>query len=144
MLVNNDHQSILQWGERNGLLHHIDEVENGMSCNCICSYCGNPLVAKNNGLIKVHHFAHLSGVECAKAVESAVHKLAKQVLSNAKTLMLPACDGFGPKGMHEYIQPARIDFDHVIVEKNTVIEDERIRPDAIGLFGGNTGVFIVR
>jgi hypothetical protein len=131
----NNHTSVLQLGERNGVINHIDDVENGINCNCSCSYCGNRLVAKNAGLKKMHHFAHFSGVECGKAIESAVHKLAKQVFYEIKKLLLPPCEGFGPRGLQEYISATIIDFDEVVLEKNAPTTNAIIRPDAIGYVG---------
>ena len=37
----------------------------------------------------IHHFAHLSGADCVGAVESALHKMAKDVLSESKCVFLP-------------------------------------------------------
>ncbi|MBQ3259649.1 MAG: hypothetical protein IJA66_01005 [Alistipes sp.] len=60
-----------------GQLVHIDSVPNGMHCNCICPACKEPLVAKNGGLKKIHHFAHQSGASCLYAAETILHLLAK-------------------------------------------------------------------
>ena len=46
-----------------GDLVFVDDVQNGYSCNCFCMNCGGRLNAKNNGVIKAHHFAH-SGQGC--------------------------------------------------------------------------------
>ena len=35
----------------------VDDVPNGKQCNCTCTKCGEPLQAKNKGIIKQHHFA---------------------------------------------------------------------------------------
>ncbi len=57
----------------------IDDVPNGLICNCICSKCGEPLVAKNGGEIKEHHFAHLSNSYCRG--ETLAHLKAKEIIS---------------------------------------------------------------
>lgn len=36
----------------------VDEVENGLACECICISCKSRMVAKNNGNDKQYHFAH--------------------------------------------------------------------------------------
>lgn len=44
----------------------------------ICPNCKEPLIVKNNGKIRQHHFAHKSGTECCW--ESYLHKCAKHLL----------------------------------------------------------------
>lgn len=73
-----------------GKLVNIDEVENGNACNCFCPACHEPLIAKNNGEIREHHFAHKSGTECEHAYESMLHLYAKEAIQqeflSAKTM----------------------------------------------------------
>lgn len=63
-----------------GKLVNIDEVENGSACQCFCPACHEPLIAKNNGEIREHHFAHKSGTECEHAYESMLHLYAKEAI----------------------------------------------------------------
>ena len=56
----------------------IDSVSNGNKCGCFCPACKEPLVAKNQGSKRVHHFAHQFGTECDCAFESMLHLLAKE------------------------------------------------------------------
>lgn len=62
---------------------YIDEVKTGQECCCICPACKEPLIAKNKGRVRVHHFAHQSGTECNLAYESMLHLLAKERVQNA-------------------------------------------------------------
>lgn len=66
-----------------GKLVHIDDVETGNNCGCICPACKEPLMAKNRGKIKIHHFAHQSGADCAAAYETILHLLAKEKVQEA-------------------------------------------------------------
>ena len=56
-----DKNYILMAVNKAGKNVYIDEVPNGKQCGCFCKECGGELVAKNNGKIKVHHFAHATG-----------------------------------------------------------------------------------
>ena len=63
----------LTWAiNQEGDLVHVDEVPNGNDCGCICPHCKSKLCAKNggDGEKMIHHFAHLSGADCAGAVEA--------------------------------------------------------------------------
>lgn len=68
---------------RSGHIVNIEEVSNGLACSCTCPACKEPLVAKNQGDKRVHHFAHQSGAECELAYETMMHRLAKQRVQEA-------------------------------------------------------------
>lgn len=86
-------QTLLTYAfDKNGDFVSVDEVPTGIACNCTCPACHEPLVAKNGGSKRVHHFAHASGVDCGSAYESMLHIIAKQkiqdvFLSNDRFLM---------------------------------------------------------
>lgn len=64
-------------------LVNVDDVPTGNECGCICPACNEPLMAKNQGQKRIHHFAHQSGTECDFAYESMLHLLAKDKIRNA-------------------------------------------------------------
>lgn len=72
-----------------GHLVHVDDVPNGEACGCTCPECRSKLIAKNKGQHNQHHFAHVGGSDCVGAVESALHLMAKEILSEGKKIMLP-------------------------------------------------------
>ena len=94
------------YGIRNtdGKIISIDEVPDGMSgllCDCICASCGRELLACSlNGKVR-RYFRHkgvnenleVEGLRenCnpIQANESALHKMAKQILSEAKIIVVP-------------------------------------------------------
>ena len=108
-----------------GDLVHIDSVPKGNDCGCICPNCKSRLCAKNGGLKREHHFAHLKGEDCGGGVEFALHKMAKDILLESKCVFLPQrADGrYG----------GQIHFDSVQVE--FIDSETNLRPDCIGYFG---------
>ena len=76
---------ILQAINSEGKSVYIDDVQNGKKCGCICKECGGALVAKQ-GNINVHHFAHATGTDCIKCSQTAMHLLAKEIISEEKNI----------------------------------------------------------
>ncbi|TIT19134.1 MAG: DUF2384 domain-containing protein [Mesorhizobium sp.] len=71
-----------------GRMVHILEVERGLKCGCICPGCDRRLVARTKADKVVPHFAHY-GPACGGAPETALHKLAKQIVADSLTLVVP-------------------------------------------------------
>jgi hypothetical protein len=69
-------------------LAHVTEVASGLACGCRCPGCGERLVARK-GAYKVHHFAHYVHGACAGAWETTLHRLAKEVVLEAREILLP-------------------------------------------------------
>lgn len=65
-----------------GSLVNIKDVYSGKKCNCFCTACKEPLMAKK-GESRKHHFAHLSKTNCVHAFESMLHHLAKDKIQKA-------------------------------------------------------------
>ena len=85
MVVNN-FDIMITLAERNGKIVSINNVPSGKNCNCICTKCKAPLVAKK-GYIKEHHFAHLVDSNCKG--ESEFHIQAKEQICRDKFIWLP-------------------------------------------------------
>lgn len=80
----------LPFGIRNDKVIHISEIlesEKGLKCNCVCPQCGQRLIAKL-GEKKIRHFAH-HNEECSNALETALHKYAKEILQKHMKIKLP-------------------------------------------------------
>ena len=82
---------------------YIDEVENGLKCNCTCISCGERLLAKNGGSYREHHFSHESGHDCGGYKETILHIWSKQVIKEYKALSIPNFKGVG--NGHIFIDP---------------------------------------
>lgn len=114
----------------------IYEVMNGIKCNCRCPDCNKPLIAKNKNkkanepLLhgqKEAHFAHFDGSECEYANETAIHLLAKEVLLESKTLLLPQLPSYGKS----LIKSCLMKFDWCKEEAIVKTDDSYIKPDII-------------
>jgi hypothetical protein len=69
---------------------NIKQVERGLACMCFCFECGEPVVARK-GEKNEHHFSHLNNKEsCNIHPESILHKFAKQVIMEERSLTLPS------------------------------------------------------
>lgn len=76
----------------------IPESDRGLKCNCTCAICGQPLVAKL-GKVRQWHFTHLAGYAKSKSIvshrtkkarETALALLAREILLEADSFLLPA------------------------------------------------------
>lgn len=109
------------------------QVPNGKACGCVCPACKRPLVAKQKS--STPHFAHAPGEDCAKALETAVHLAAKQLIAERGELRLPAVTFFNlwaPKASMDIVcaeQVVKLDF--VEVE----IWLDNMRPDLLVTIG---------
>jgi len=81
------------FGKKAGRLWSARQVESGLACDCTCPGCGARLVARNAGQKRCAHFAHHEQSECAGGFESAVHLMAKQLLSEQCRVVIPAWVG---------------------------------------------------
>jgi hypothetical protein len=72
----------------------IRDADRGLKCNCKCIECGKDLVA-NQGEVNDWYFDHYIKSNCAGGVETAIHKLAKEIISKETKILTP-------KGYVEY------------------------------------------
>lgn len=115
----------------------VDDVPNGLKCNCICPHCRKDLIAKNNPNNKREsHFAHTSGADCPGARMSSLHMLAQNILAETKQVMLPEY-----KGKYYHHDAELKTFDRITKEEICRHEDSTRRPDCIG-YNESTGASI--
>lgn len=74
-----------------GQMIDIKVANRGLACNCICECCGEQLIARK-GNVKRWSFAHEGGSNCSGAIESALHRAAKQIVEEDKTLYIGEYD----------------------------------------------------
>ena len=116
----------------NGKLVSVEDVPAGLKCDCFCPACGEQLVAKK-GQKMTHHFAHKAGTNCAFGYQTSLHLLAKDILANARRMVIPELylRPDKPWLRDHLISPAReILIDEVDVEQNhgSIIPDTQRSP----------------
>lgn len=120
----------LQYGLLDGKLVHIDDVEKGKDCECLCPHCKAQLVAKK-GERRVKHFAHYTLAECDHGTETALHLMAKNIVAETCTLFVP----FVPKTEYDLAGNGRVmTFERAEQEKQL---SSNIRGDVV-LYNGNS------
>lgn len=119
----NSHNRLLTYAHnQQGSLVFIDDVSNGLSCNCTCPCCKEQLIAKNGGKKKEHHFAHIGGSNCQGYYETTLHLLSKEIIRTKKTIMLP---------QYKIFESKRIDFENVEIEERN--DNSSLQPDCVGI-----------
>ena len=121
-----------------GKYAHIDDVANGMLCNCICPACGGKLIARNGGKKNKHHFAHYSNTECDYICQTNIHCMAQEILQDEEYINLPPdCEDCGNWRCLYDINAYRCHIDHIESEKR--ISD--IIPDIV-IISGSVTIFV--
>jgi hypothetical protein len=130
----------IPYGIYQGRALHISEVmatNRGLLCDCECPACGQPLEAKL-GQQRRHHFAHSGLSECTRAVESGIHRRAKEIIEEHKGLVLPGLSINVVRRVGDHIATATeclvqhgtpVAFDTVLIERC----QDGFRPDVVGL-----------
>ena len=133
--------TLIPFGLRGDRMVAVADVSSGLACGCICPACRSPLVARK-GARRRHHFAHaVSNPNCRYGPETAIHRMAKQCLLDARRIALPAFtwtetakDGLG----QEYAESAEICRSSRISFERTAAEHPfaDLRPDVVGWADG--------
>ncbi|MFS1465531.1 hypothetical protein BCU33_005620 [Vibrio lentus] len=81
---------LIPFGLKDGKIHHVKNVTNGLACGCICPNCKQPLVAKNKGEHKRPHFAHSVDTDCFDYdAMTYLHRYAQQLLESKQYVFIP-------------------------------------------------------
>lgn len=119
----------LRYGLLGDKLVHIDDVEKGLACNCVCPYCKTQLVAKK-GIKNARHFAHYKLADCNHGSETALHLMAKNIITQTRTVFVP----FIPKNVYDFSKRGIItSFANVELEKQL---SNNVRGDVVLSGGG--------
>ena len=102
-----------------------DVVAKGLGCGCVCPNCKQQLIAKTKGDKRKPHFAHYNPQQSAdkkKCYENTMHILAKNILEEDLSIMLPALDCIPCK---------KVSFKEV--EKEERNDSKDLQPDIVGI-----------
>lgn len=115
---------VFSWAEDvNGKMVHVDNVPNGLKCNCFCPHCHEQLLARH-GDIREHGFAHHSenrGANLDICYMVILYKLAEHILQTKKRIHVPSYYGI--------YKETDIEFMNVKVDSRYEREDKQ--PDVI-------------
>lgn len=131
-------EKFLTYAIKDGILVNVKSVPNGIACGCICPNCKERLVAVSNLESKTYmnsaHFRHESGVDCVGAYESALHLLAKEVLSKFKKLQIPDYHfDYDSKNQFSFQKSFEVhEFQECVLEQRLEFDDFYFVPDLIG------------
>lgn len=126
--VRHKYDGFFQFALKDGRPISIHDVQNGLSCDCVCPKCGERLIAYNNpSNERIAHFQHQSLRDCHGVYETSIHFLAKEVILEQGFLIVPdvhySLDGYAngydfEPNVREDIRSMRIHFDSIEVEKS--------------------------
>lgn len=81
---------LIPFGLQGGKIYHVENVANGLACDCVCPSCRKPLIAKNKGECKRPHFAHAVDTDCLNyEAMTYLHHYAQQLLEEEQSIFLP-------------------------------------------------------
>ncbi|MBD5160052.1 MAG: hypothetical protein HDT23_07425, partial [Ruminococcus sp.] len=104
---------------KDNVLTCISDVESGLKCGCICPQCKSVLVA-HKGNKNIHHFKHYNSQECEKGYQTSLHMLAKEIISNEKSFLIPPVSySFNRNNKFIDIPEMKISIDKVELETKT-------------------------
>lgn len=119
----------LKYGLQGDKLIHINDVEKGKACNCVCPNCKTELIARK-GDKRVKHFAHYKLADCNHGTETALHLMAKSIIAKSRKVFIPHI----PKNEYDFSGQGKL----ILFEKAELEEQlsNSIRGDVV-LYSGN-------
>ena len=117
---------VFSWAENvDGRMVHIDSVQRGLACGCICPNCHEKLLARQ-GNVREHGFAHHSetrGANLEICYMVSLYKLAEQIVQTKKRIHVPSYYGIYKE----------TDIEFVDVKLDSRFEREDKQPDVIAI-----------
>lgn len=102
---------IFSWAEhKSGMMVHVDNVAQGLACDCCCPKCRERLLARH-GNIRHHGFAHHSetrGANLRICYMVTLYKLAEQIVLQKKKIYAPSYYGIFKERIIDFVE-VRVD-----------------------------------
>ena len=116
-----------------GRMVHVKNVPNGKKCGCICPECRGPLIAYQPRTKKIAYFGHYTAAACdpPRALETMLHRLAKQLIEERREVRLPPVVAFLGETQRELSKGGIFRPESVRVEEAV----PGMRPDIIATLG---------
>ena len=120
----------------NGRIVHISTISRESGSDYRCPFCRESLIARL-GARNAHHFAHEKEVACARGIETALHRWAKQELPARGLIRLPALR-VSTHHAHSTVHPeTEVAYDRAVLEQRL----DEIVPDLI-LYRGTAALLV--
>lgn len=114
----------LKYGLLDNKLVHINDVERGLGCNCVCPNCKAQLVARK-GNVRAKHFAHYRLADCNRGTETALHLMAKEIVAKSCKVFVP----YVPQTEYDFSTHGKLMvFESAILEKQL---SDTVRGDVV-------------
>lgn len=98
---------IFSWAEhKSGKMVHVDDVPQGLACDCFCPKCRERLLARH-GDIRHHGFAHHSetrGANLKICYMVTLYKLAEQIVLQRKKIYAPSYYGIFKERIIDFVE----------------------------------------
>ena len=127
-------EALLPFAEgEDGRMVHVKDVPNGKKCGCICPECRGPLIAYQPRTKKIAYFGHYTAAACdpPRALETMLHRLAKQLIEERREVRLPPVVAFLGETQRELSKGGVFRPESVRVEEAV----PGMRPDIIATLG---------
>lgn len=149
MNVGNSRALLVPFGEKDLRFFAPDQVPKGLECGCVCPGCGGRLVANHpkNRTRRRAYFSHYATQDCLGGFESALHKMAIQIIFDARWITVPErhfdikthIAGNYYESRTITLPSRSVPFASVVAEKNAIM---KLRPDLTATLEGGTTLFI--
>lgn len=121
------------FGLKDGRMWTATQVPPGLECGCVCLVCKAPLIATTpDSANRRPHFAHYRETDCRGDLESALYRMATQLIEDRLRIQLPCWDGAmdmpNPERKHDdrgtLVIGRRVEFPAHVVQLQSAVQGQ--------------------